>query len=56
MARGRLEEALAAFRAEEQMQALLAGEHALTAEVRNRILQIQLRLDETAADQPLSPA
>ena len=33
----------------EQMQALLAGEHALTAEVRNRILQIQLRIDETAA-------
>ena len=31
------------------MQALLAGEHALTAEVRNRILQIQLRIDETAA-------
>jgi LuxR family maltose regulon positive regulatory protein len=49
MARGRLEEAFAAFRAGEQMQALLAGEHALTAEVRNRILQIQLRIDETAA-------
>jgi LuxR family maltose regulon positive regulatory protein len=48
MARGRLEEALAAFRAAEQMQALLAGEHALTAEVRNRILQFQLRIGETA--------
>jgi LuxR family maltose regulon positive regulatory protein len=51
MGRGRLDEALAALRAGEQMQALLAGEHALTAEVRNRILQIQLRIDETAAGQ-----
>ena len=49
MGRGRLDDALAAFRAGEQMQALLAGEHMLTAEVRNRILQIQLRMDETAA-------
>ena len=56
MGRGRLDEALAAFRAGEQMQALLAGEHMLTAEVRNRILQIQLRMDETAAGPPLSPA
>jgi LuxR family maltose regulon positive regulatory protein len=49
MGRGRLDEALAALRAGEQMQALLAGEHALTAEARNRILQIELRMDETAA-------
>ena len=49
MGRGRLDDALAAFRAGEQMQALLAGEHMLTAEVRNRILQIQLRMDQTTA-------
>ena len=49
MGRGRLDDALAAFRAGEQMQALLAGEHALTAEVRNRILQIQIRMGGTAA-------
>jgi LuxR family maltose regulon positive regulatory protein len=49
MGRGRLEEALAAFRAGEEMQALLAGEHALTAEGRNRILQIHVRTDETVS-------
>ena len=49
MGRDRLADALAAFRAGERMQALLAGEHALTAEVRNRILQIQVRTDATVA-------
>jgi LuxR family maltose regulon positive regulatory protein len=49
MGRGRLEEALAAFRAGERMQTLLAGEHALTAEVRNRSLQIHVRTDETVS-------
>jgi LuxR family transcriptional regulator, maltose regulon positive regulatory protein len=46
---GRLPDALAAFRAAQRMQALLASEHPLTNELRNRIAQTQVRMGETAA-------
>jgi LuxR family maltose regulon positive regulatory protein len=48
-AQGRLPDALAAFRAAQRMQALLASEHPLTNELRNRIVQTQVRMGETAA-------
>jgi LuxR family maltose regulon positive regulatory protein len=40
MARGRFDEAFAAFEAAEQMQMLLAGEHAFSSERRSRIVQM----------------
>ena len=46
---GRLEDALAEFRAAQRMQALLASEHPLTTELRNRILQVRVRMGETGA-------
>jgi len=46
---GRLAEALAAFRAAQRMQALLASEHPLTNELYNRILQVRVRMGDTAA-------
>ena len=46
---GRLPEALAAFRAAQRMQALLASEHPLTNELRNRIVQAQVRMGDTGA-------
>jgi LuxR family maltose regulon positive regulatory protein len=49
MTEGRFEEALHVFRAAERMQALLATEHPLTHELRNRILQVQARMGDTAA-------
>jgi LuxR family maltose regulon positive regulatory protein len=48
-AHGRLEEALAAFRAAQRMQALLAGEHPLTNELRARVVQVRIRMGETTA-------
>jgi LuxR family maltose regulon positive regulatory protein len=48
-AQGRLVDALAAFRAAQRMQALLASEHPLTNELRNRIVQTQVRLGDTRA-------
>jgi LuxR family maltose regulon positive regulatory protein len=49
LAQGHLRDARAAFRAAQRMQALLAAEHPLTNELRNRILQAQVRAGETAA-------
>jgi LuxR family maltose regulon positive regulatory protein len=49
LARGRNEEALAAFRAAQQTQALLSGDHPLAGELRSRILQVRIRLGETDA-------
>jgi LuxR family maltose regulon positive regulatory protein len=46
---GRFEQALAAFREAQRMQTLLAREHPLTHELRNRILQTQVRMGDTAA-------
>jgi LuxR family maltose regulon positive regulatory protein len=46
---GRFEEALAAFREAARMQTLLASEHPLTHELRNRIVQAQARMGDTAA-------
>ena len=46
---GRLAEALAAFGVARRMQALLTGEHPLTNELRNRILQVRVRMGETGA-------
>jgi LuxR family maltose regulon positive regulatory protein len=48
-AQGRLPDALAAFGAAQRMQALLASEHPLTNELRNRTLQTQVRMGDTAA-------
>ena len=48
LTQGRPAEALAAFRAAERMQALLATEHPLTNELRNRIVQAHVRMGETA--------
>ncbi len=45
----RLEEALAAFRAAENMQAVLAGEHALAIDLRMRIPLTQVRMGDLAA-------
>jgi LuxR family maltose regulon positive regulatory protein len=49
LAQGRLEEGLAALRASQEMQARLAGEHALTIELRSHTLQAQIRMGDTAA-------
>jgi LuxR family maltose regulon positive regulatory protein len=49
LAQGRHEHALGALRAAERMQALLAGEHALTIEMCNRMLQAHIATDEEAA-------
>ena len=49
LAQGRLEEALAAFRATERMQGLLVSEHPFAAAARARILQTQARMGELAA-------
>jgi LuxR family maltose regulon positive regulatory protein len=46
---GRFDEALAAFRAAERMQARLASDHPMTYELRNRILQVQIRMGDTTA-------
>jgi LuxR family maltose regulon positive regulatory protein len=43
---GRLEDALAAFRAAQRTQAMLASEHPLASEVRSRPLQVLVRRDE----------
>jgi LuxR family transcriptional regulator, maltose regulon positive regulatory protein len=45
----RLEEALDAFRTAERMQTLLVGEHPLADELRNRIVQVRVRMGETTA-------
>ena len=45
----RFEPALSAFRAADRMQALLTGEHALTSELRARVLQTQIAMGETTA-------
>jgi len=45
----RFDVGLAAFRAAEGIQALLAGEHALLSELRGRVLQAQIGMGETAA-------
>jgi LuxR family maltose regulon positive regulatory protein len=42
-AQGRVDEALAAFRAAQRMQTLLIGEHALTVELAGRALQAQVQ-------------
>jgi LuxR family maltose regulon positive regulatory protein len=49
LAQGRLGEALAALRESHETQARLAGEHALTIELRSRTLQAQIRMGDTAA-------
>ena len=49
LGQGRLGQAMAAFRAAERMQALLAGEHPLTIHLRIRLLQTQVRLGQAAA-------
>jgi LuxR family maltose regulon positive regulatory protein len=49
LARGRLDEALAAFRAAERMQALLASKHPFALAGRARILQTQARMGQLTA-------
>ncbi len=49
LAQGRFEEALAALRAAERMQALLATKHAFVVAVRARLLQTQARMGQLAA-------
>ena len=49
LAQGRLEEALAAFRAAERMQGLLAGSHAFGVAVQVRLVQTLARLGQLAA-------
>ncbi len=49
LARGSLEEALAALRAATRMEGLMAGEHAFAPVVRARVLQTQARMGELAA-------
>jgi LuxR family maltose regulon positive regulatory protein len=49
LARGSLEEALAALRAAGRIEGLLAGEHAFAPVVRARVLQTQARMGELAA-------
>ena len=49
LAQGRLDEALAAFRAAERMQALLASKHPLALAGRARILQTQARMGQLTA-------
>ncbi len=48
LGQGRLEEALAAFRRAESMQALLAGEHALTIDLRLRIVLTLVQSGDSA--------
>ena len=45
---GRLEQALAAFRQAEKMQAMLVGEHALAVDLRLRIILTQVRMGAVA--------
>jgi LuxR family transcriptional regulator, maltose regulon positive regulatory protein len=45
----RFDQALTVFRQAERMQALLAGEHALTIEMRNRMLQAHIAAGDTSA-------
>jgi LuxR family maltose regulon positive regulatory protein len=45
----RLDQALSAFHAADRMQALLTGEHAMTRELRARVLQTQIAMGETKA-------
>ena len=49
MARGRFDEAFAAFEAAERMQTLLAGEHAFSGERRSRIVQMHAWTGEPSA-------
>ena len=49
LAQGRFDEALAAFRAAERMQTLLADRHPFALQTRARLLQTQARMDELAA-------
>ena len=46
---GRVSDALDAFRSAEKMQAILSGQHALTVDLRMRIVLAQLRLGEPEA-------
>ena len=49
LSQGRLEEALAALRAAERMQAMLAGTHVFSAAVQARLLQTQVYMGRLAA-------
>jgi LuxR family transcriptional regulator, maltose regulon positive regulatory protein len=49
LARGQFDEALAAFRAAERLQALLADEHPFALRTRARLLQTQVRMGQLAA-------
>jgi LuxR family transcriptional regulator, maltose regulon positive regulatory protein len=49
LAQGRFEEALAALRAAQQMQALLLSEHAFAVAVRARVIETQARMGDLAA-------
>ena len=49
LSQGRLEEALAALRAAERMQAMLSGKHAFSAAVQARLLQTQVYMGRVAA-------
>ncbi|MFL5338392.1 MAG: LuxR family transcriptional regulator, partial [Geminicoccaceae bacterium] len=49
LSQGRLEEALAAFRDAERMQAMLEGKHAFSAAVDGRLLQVQVYLGRLTA-------
>ncbi len=49
LGQGRLEDALAAFRAAERMQGALGSEHPLTLDLSSRKLRIQIEMGETAA-------
>ncbi|MBV9363191.1 MAG: hypothetical protein JOY89_03060 [Solirubrobacterales bacterium] len=49
LSQGRHEEALAALRGAERMQAMLAGEHALSAAVQARLVQTQIYMGRQAA-------
>ena len=49
MAQGRFEEALAALRAAERMEDLLAGTHAFAVAGRARLIQTQVRMGQLAA-------
>jgi LuxR family transcriptional regulator, maltose regulon positive regulatory protein len=49
LGQGRLDQALEEFRTAERTQTQLAGDHALTGDVRSRILRTQVLMGETAA-------
>ena len=49
LSQGRLDDALAALRAAERMQAMLAGRHAFSAAVQARLLQTQVYMGRLAA-------